>query len=578
VIFSKSRKKRLDADDACPFPPGVDLPNKGRFTSTSGSILADPRFVTSTLLIAGIIFIFGLSLAPPPIIQLRSNPPIWNAALPQDEYETTPRLAYPSPVGPWVPRYRDVRTWEGDMILDGDQVMLVENCSYAIQGSVLLKDQATLIFKNVDIYLKPKIEVYTTDPVPYGYNMMFIDESKIQIINSTIYSEQRASAGFYNTSTCHITDSNASMVFFFGYDTTLFSLENVEASAIFLGEGAILRLDSSNVIWVVPTTQDQATDRTLKVGNLRLEASDSSIQYLTVFYMNSTIQVDEPTIGFHENWNSFRDLAPGGKGFNVTLTRTNVSVVTLMAEYSRLEINNVSDLADVYNIRGHLSAVNSSLPRLAIYGEGSVDECSIGRLTLFSGSYELSRSRFDVLFLRAGTSNVSTDQVKVNMFAGNMFNCSLSGDLAVENETVAGIRGNSKVNRSYPIQVLNGDRAAVGVDLRLYNSTSYLLWSGKTDDKGRADLEVTFYLEEFTISKPSPEFADTLRLMVSGVLGEKEVPLKFTGDTPVIVVFPPGPERPLWAQGWFVETISVVIAIIVVLLFLSERVRRRGGG
>jgi hypothetical protein len=249
-----------------------------------------------------------------------------------------------------------------------------------------------------------------------------------------------------------------------------------------------------------------------------------------------------------------------------------------MALYSQLEINDVSDLADVNNLMGRLTAVNCSLPRLLIDEEGTVEDCSIGRLTLYSGDYDLSRSRFDTLFVRAGTTNLIVDQVKLDMFAGNMFNCTLLGDMTFENETVVGIRGDSRVTRSYPIQVLYGDRAAVGVDLRLFNSTGDVLWSGKTDADGRANLGATFYRKESGLSRRSPEFADTLRLVASGTSGEKEVPLKFTSDTPMFFVFPTESERPMWAQGWFVETVSVVIAIIVVILFLSERVRRRGGG
>jgi hypothetical protein len=520
------------------------------------------------------IFIFGLSLAPPPIIHLRSNPPIWNATLPQDTYQTFPDFTYPSPVDPWVPRYPDVTTLDGDLVLDGDQVMLIENSSYAIQGSVLLKDQATLIFKNADIYLKPKTEYHSTDPVPNIYNLMSTDESSLQIINSTIYCKQRAQAAFYNSSTCHITDSNTSMVLIYGYDTTLFSLENVEASAIYLGEDASLKIYSSNVEWILPTTRNQ-TNYPLEIGDPRLDASDTSIEHLMLFYKNSTIRVDKATIGYHEDWNSFRDLAPRGKGFNITLTRSSVSAVTLMALYSQLEINDVSDLTDVNNLMGHLIAVNCSLPRLLMDEEGTVEDCSIGRLTLYSGDYDLSRSRFDVLFVRAGTTNLIVDQVKLDMFAGNMFNCTLLGDMTFENETAVGIRGDSRVTRSYPIQVLKGDRAAVGVDLRLFNSTGDVLWSGKTDANGRADLGATFYRKESGLSRRSPEFADTLRLVVSEASGSKEVPLKFTSDTPVILVFPEF-QRPVWTEWWFIEVSAAVLAIIVCALFLGNKMWKRG--
>jgi hypothetical protein len=574
-------KKHVEDDaEACPFPPGVDLPRKGAYTHISNSMFTDPRFVASALLVAGIIFILGLSLAPPPIIQLQSNPPIWNATIPQ--FVQNP---IHSNTGTWIPKYLEVRTQAGDLLLQADQVLVIENCSYSIQGSILVKDQAKLILKNADVYINRK-EGSTDTPLVSGfYHMMFLDESGLQVDNSTIYyarPDYHAQIGFYNSSTCRIANSNMSSVDFFGYDKTSFVLEKTGADVFEIGENSSLNLDFCDVNWVIPTMYDYDNDMMVKNDNLRLTATDSSIISLETYYANSTIHVDKPTSGFLDSWNSFRDLAPEGKGFNITLTRTRVSGLLILALDSNLTIRNVDDLDSIHVLRGQTKLVNSSIGNAYLgvsYGGGIVEGCRIGKINLYGGNFELSRSRFEFLVLRPNPKNVSLDQVKVNMIAGHDFNCSLSGDLTVENETAAGVYGDCQVTRGYPVQVLNGDRAAPNVDLKLYNKTGSLLWSGKTDKDGGANFNVTFYGKEYKYALvPSPGLSDTLRLVASGVSGEREVLLRFAGDTPVIVVFPLEQEGALWGQGWFVEAVSVVIAIMVAILYISGKMRKRSGG
>ncbi len=576
MVFSRSKRKRLDVDEACPFPPRVDLPGRGRFPQISASIFTDPRFVASALLVAGIMFIFGLSLAPPSIVHLQTSPPIWNATIPQGKQ-------YPlySNTVPWVPKYKEVRTWNGDLILQGDQVLLIENCSYSIQGSVLVKDHAKLILKNADINLKQKTGWVPTDPVPNSYNMMFMDESELQADNSTVYSLQSYTIqlGFYNSSTCHVTDSNVTSISFFGYDNTSFSFEKAELDALMMGENSSINLNACKVDQIIPDTYDNGSYTPIKIGKLKLDATDSSIIALNTFYLNSTIIVDKPTSGHYESWNSFRDLAPGGKGFNITLTRSEVSGLTIMSEGSYLEITNSNDLDYAYDLWGRVKVVNSSIPSLAIGGGGIIEGCRIGMLNIIDGDYQVSRSRIADLFLHHNHGNVNLTQVKTGRITGHDFNCSLTGDLTVENETasVPVLWGNCQVKRSYPIQVLNGDRAAVGIDLRLYNETGDLLWSGRTDGNGRANVDVTFYQKVSVLTEVSPNFSDTLRLVASGVSGDKEVPLRFTGDTPVILSFPLEQEKPMWAQGWFVEVVSVIFAMGIAILYLTERMRKGHG-
>ena len=392
-----AKKKQIEIDDACPFPPGVELPSKGRLSAISGSIFADPRFVGSALLVAGIIFILGFTLVPPPIIRIAGEPSIWNATIPtwggSPVFDT--KLT-------WVPRYSNITTLVGDMILSGEQELRLENGSYSIEGTILVKDKAKLIMRNADISIKYKTGYSSLDQILTSLNIKLVDEASLEATNSTIfYPQNTASFGFYNNSQCIITNCNMSRVDITGYSESRLELKSSNVNVLGIGENTQLSLDSCSVYGVYPVTyalEGFNGGVALKTGDLVLDASDSNITRVSTFYRNSTVTVDHSINGYHEKWSSW-DIAEGGDGFEISLVRCNVSNIVVYVEGGDAEVSNVHDLYGLEVLWGKVRVVNSTLPWVAAGGGGVIEGCVINLLNLIEGDFHVSDSRVRDLFL-----------------------------------------------------------------------------------------------------------------------------------------------------------------------------------
>ncbi|MCX6654349.1 MAG: hypothetical protein NTY03_04415 [Candidatus Bathyarchaeota archaeon] len=380
-----ARKKRLDVDDACSFPPGVELPSKGRLSAISGSIFADPRFVGSALLVAGMIFILGLTLVPPPIIKIAGEPSIWNATIPNwgggPVFDTKLK---------WVPRYSNITTLKGEMILSGEQELKLENGSYSIDGTILVKDKAKLIMRNADISIKYKTGYSGIDQIQTYLNIKLVDEASLEATNSTIfYPQNTASFGFYNNSQCIITNCNMSRVDITGYSESRLELKGSKVNFLGIGENTQLSLNLCSVYGVYPATyalEGFNGGVALKTGKLVLDASDSNITQVSTFYRNSTITVDHSINGYHEKWSSW-DIAEGGDGFEISLVRCNVSNIVVCVEGGEAEVSNVHDLYGLEVLWSKVRVVNSTLPWVAAGGGGVIEGCVIGVFDVIDGNY-----------------------------------------------------------------------------------------------------------------------------------------------------------------------------------------------
>jgi hypothetical protein len=430
--------------------------------------------------------------------------------------------------------------------------------------------------KNADISIKYKTGYSGLDLIPTYFNIKLINEASLETTNSTIfYPQNTASFGFYNNSQCLITNCNMSRVDINSYDESRLELDGSNVNNLGIGENTKLTLNSSSVYSVYPmrTNLEGFNGGVLvKVGKLILNASDSNITNISTYYRNSTITVDHSINGYHEKWNS-GDIAEGGDGFEITLLRCNVSSFVVYGEGGDAEVSNVHDLSGLEVLWGKVRVVNSTIPWVAAGGGGSIEGSVINFLNLIEGDFNVSDSRVRDLFLHYDNGEISLSRVKAYRLSGHDFNCSLGGDLLIENSTDLLLHGNCQVSRSYPIQVLDGVRAAPNVGLSVYNSTGQVLWSGKTNGLGGANATITFYQNLRVTGPETPRLGDMLRLVASEGSERREVALGLSSSTPILMTFP-ALEKPFWTQGWFLEYFSVTLAGVIIAAFFLSRKRR----
>ncbi len=299
-----AKKRQARPDDACPFPPGVDLPGKPRSSIISASIFADPRFVTSALVVAGIIFILGFTLVPPPVIKLPGEPSIWSSATPVGE--GTDSAERPEQ---WIPKHQNVTTINDDIILSGEETYTIENGSYYLLGSIFVKDNAKLIIRNADISIRYKSGYSQENPIQTAYNGLLIGNATLEVLNSTIYYPKPGEAiiGLYENSSCKIVDSDLPLLNINQMRNSNLELDGSRVRYIVSGENAKTRLNSSDVYAMWPVQFDFGgvyDDREPKLGELKLDAQDTRIIWLTTFNRNSTINVSKSLSGYRDSWSS----------------------------------------------------------------------------------------------------------------------------------------------------------------------------------------------------------------------------------------------------------------------------------
>jgi hypothetical protein len=362
---------------------------------------------------------------PPPVIKIAGEPSIWNTTIP--DWSGSPAFDTKQM---WVPRYSNVTSLKGEVILSGEQELLLENGSYSIEGTLLVKDKAKLIMKNADISIKYKTGYSGLDQIQTYLNIKLVEDASLQATNSTIfYPQNTASFGFYNNSQCKITNCNMSHVDINGYGESRLELNSSQIHFLGIGENTQLSLDSCSVYSVYPVAYSLEGFNgavSLKIGELVLNASDSNITQVSTFYRNSTITVDHSINGYHEKWSS-GDIAEGGDGFKINLTRCNVTSYQVWGEGCDVSISNIHGLYDVLVRWGSLKVTNCSLVYLSAGGRGSFEGCLVYMLNIFEGGFNVSNCRVHDLYLNSLKGQVSLESVKTNRLSGHDFNCTISG-------------------------------------------------------------------------------------------------------------------------------------------------------
>jgi hypothetical protein len=54
----------------------------------------------------------------------------------------------------WSPRFEEQVVYEGDLILQGNDELVIENITFILDGKLLVRDNAKLIIKNGELYVE----------------------------------------------------------------------------------------------------------------------------------------------------------------------------------------------------------------------------------------------------------------------------------------------------------------------------------------------------------------------------------------------------------------------------------------
>jgi hypothetical protein len=250
-------------------------------------------------------------------------------------------------------------THDGDIVLTGDEVLVIENTTYTQKGNIFIRDNAQLIIQNATLIL---------DVSFHEEFIMNIGGGTLEVINSTI-----------NTSTGDgIFTERIVLINFFGKSNLIFNNSNLSSGAVY--------------IQFMGGFQGNASISNSKLLNLTFTFGSSGAATISVF----DTKYDWMTLWFEDNFEGeFSNLKPGtntnwsynGNGYNINIQNSTWDTVTVVgggpcnvtvydSDLSGLSANTALSTL-------HLKAVNSVIDNTSLHALRGVSATFTGLKTGF---------------------------------------------------------------------------------------------------------------------------------------------------------------------------------------------------
>ncbi len=270
---------------------------------------------------------------------------------------------------------------QGDLVLTGNNVTTIEDLRFDINGSIIVKENATLILRNAVLNFA-QVESYQLNITlrnPANGNPRLLME------NTTITSnDYNLWVELYGNSSASMNKLTTTRTTFWTRDSSVVSISNSTLFSVYPCDYSVVNL-SNSVLSLSIITYDDSTLNILNCTLNSLTVRDMSI----VDVSNSTVNADILAVAYSVNcsvnglqpnfvsyWNFKLNcsvvLAPDGEAPNLMLTNTEVGGWGLnFYGFSNATIHK----SELYKIRADSSSVvcvyNSSIIRVTSYGSSN---------------------------------------------------------------------------------------------------------------------------------------------------------------------------------------------------------------
>jgi len=533
----------------------------------------DWRKVSLTLGVAAVVMAYSFLMVPPPIVSFPKSPDTWDQPIPEYNYTNPEELQ-------WSPRYEKEIVFEEDTVLNGSQTLVLENCSYQFNGFLLAKDEARLILRNADIFVREKSGGSSyLDIVPFPYSFAFMNSSSLEAYNSTIFFQDNRELGFFDSSSGFMDSSQMPTASFDAHDDSRLQFNKCSINTLgTFGNSSIAVRDSSvEFINSVYTLYKLYRGWQPVFSNASVDVYSSKIGALQLKVRDSKIVLNKPIKGFFTHWDPNVDLCEGGESLNIVLHDSELlSQPDLWFINCTVEVQGQRDLDSIIAESSSLTFNNSSCTALSVARcmKAEVTDSLIYWLRISEGvDAVIRRTKAEHIILNGVDGTLEFDQVKANTLSVSFpvtssypsdRYCRLKGSLLIENRTSYNLDGKFKIMRSYDVVAVKGDRAYPGVRLTLRDGDGNLIWSGETDGEGRGSFNLTLvklWKTEKYVFATNVTDSYSLEAITDGVKSNATV--NILTQTPIIFSFPSEPQKPLWAENWFLTAASSMTILVV---------------
>jgi hypothetical protein len=558
-------------EDACPFPPGIELPKKdsvGAFTISIRRV--DWRVVAPVFSLGLILLVYSLLIPPPIPIMFPKEPEMWNQAIPQltSTYHELEN---------WTPRYSKQVLHDGDLLLNESERLVIENCTYILNGSMLVSDNASVVLNNAELWIKKHTSWSLGDIIPVGVDALFTKWSRLEVSNSSILAQSSVDISFIDSSNARIVGSNFNYSDIYMDQRSQILVDRSTVWNVGLWGNASLVAKESRICNLGPVSKDIWQQNVIPY-TVRAEIYNSSIGKLFVKAYETSIEI-QGDAKRGSPW-SPSQFCEGGIWFNVTLYNSDYESLVLESFNSTVNIEDNRDIMDAWLLGGSLTLVNSSLARL---GFGNIVATVSDSVVGYFGIHEnttgvISRSFLEDFHLHDFSGTLRLEQVRAIRFDGHDVDGTVLGDLDVTNSSKIDFWNPSKLTRSYEVQAIAEGNAIKGAALTLLNDKNVTVWEGETDDSGRAKFNLTYYrqwkLAPFTWADNNVTSTLTLTAKVGQTKLAQNVTVNIS--TPIVFRFDNAPDPSIWENKTLMMLSGSGFMVAAVGLITFNVFRKRG--
>lgn len=383
-----------------------------------------------------------------------------------------------------ITAWRDEGYWieiihEGDLIIDGTQVYVIENCTYIQAGDIYVRDYSKLNVRNALLDIDQN---YTQ------FNVIVDDHATLTMKNSGTKSSFWFSVSVGGFAKAQIEDSEMIDVGLIGGSgNSELSIANSTVMEIHVSDSSRIEILNSKILWTT---------------NLHFHPPNEA-------YLNNL----QP--GYFESWNIHSNQTVKNVNYELTLRNTTIYNWGLMLDYDSLVEVSSSTISRIIQTYYDASAqIKDILPGSWInlrVGEMILDNCVV------AGHWHFTFSNTDFTILNSSIHTRMVDSkgsiaksfVDWTVFHGEnvlYFNKTLwtgyigflhsdvyvSGDVQILSPFLSW-SPESVVTRNYNLIVRNMSNIPVAnVELTLFDQNDTVVWNGVSNSLGRADFNLTY--------------------------------------------------------------------------------------
>jgi hypothetical protein len=564
-----AKNRKIDVEDACPFPPGIELPKKDRVETFTNSIRqVDWRVAAPVFSLGLILLVYGLLIPLPILITFPKEPEAWGQTIAEQPF-SSPVLVN------WSPKYSKQIVQKGDLFLKGNESLVLENCTYILKGFLVLSDNASLTMKNAEICMWESHSYTFPGPIPTSAEVIFTNSSRLEASNSYTSARNSLSIAFLDGSSAHIQDSNFTFSSLYGDDNSQITLERTQGGWIWLASNSSCVVLDSSLLFLGPGLAHY--DHPLLWYNVRADVYDSTVDWIKIFVNGSSVDLSGELNGKSAEWDPSQ-LCQSGEWFNVKLYNSEFKQIYMYADRSQVNVQNSKSMAYLLARDSVLNLTNSSIPLVWLSNSTAVIRDSvIGFMFPRDSSAIITRCLLEKLQLSSFNGALKFDQVKTLSLDGNGANGTILGDLQIVNIDPSLSNPPTRLKRGYNVLVEAEGKALQGVALSLQDKKGVTVWKGETDNFGRASFNLTYYY----LWRLAPfRWADnnlTSTLTLTAKVGQTELSRNITlgASTPIVFSFDKVPDPSIWVNKPLMMLSGSAFMVAAVGFVAFDRFRKR---